>query len=79
VVQAGEYRVVYASGLNRSDANYPHAGFGLSSEGEAVVLADNTGRVVDRVEFGLLSENTAWKKNADGSWSSGQPTPGAAN
>ena len=79
VVQAGEYRVVYASGLDRGDAGYPHTGFGLSSEGEAVVLADNTGRVVDRVEFGLLGEDTAWKKAADGSWSSGTPTPGAAN
>lgn len=79
VLQAGEYRVVYASGLDRADAGYPHASFGLSSEGEAVVLADNTGRVVGSVEFGLLSEDTAWKKAADGSWSSGNPTPGAAN
>lgn len=79
VLQAGEYRVVYASGLNREDAAYPHANFGLSSEGEEVVLADNTGRIADRVEFALLGKDSAWKKNADGTWSSGTPTPGAAN
>ena len=79
VIEAGEYRVVFASGLNRSDAHYPHTNFGLSSEGEDVVLADNTGRIADRVQFGLMGRNSAWKKNADGSWSAGTPTPGAAN
>ena len=79
VLQPGEYRVVYASGLNRKDAAYPHTSFGLSSEGEEVVLADNTGRIADRVEFGLMGRDSAWKKNADGTWSSGTPTPGAAN
>jgi len=79
VLQPGEYRVVYASGLNRKDAQYPHTSFGLSSEGEEVVLADNTGRIADRVEFALLGRDSAWKKNADGTWSAGTPTPGAAN
>ena len=79
VLQAGEYRVVFCSGLNRADAAHPHTNFGLSSEGEAVVLADAEGRVVDSVEFDLLKENAAWVKAADGSWSSGTPTPGAAN
>lgn len=79
VLQAGEYRVVFCSGLNRADAEHPHTNFGLSSEGEAVVLADAEGRVVDTVEFDLLKEDTAWTKAADGSWNSGVPTPGAAN
>lgn len=79
VLQAGEYRVVYASGLDRADAANPHTNFGLSSEGEAVVVSDAQGRVVSRVEFGLLGEDIAWKKNADGSWGTGTPTPGAAN
>lgn len=79
VLQAGEYRVVYCSGLDRADTSHPHTSFGLSSEGEAVVLADSTGRVADSVEFGLLGDDAAWKKAADGSWSTGTPTPGAAN
>ncbi len=76
VLQAGEYRIVYASGLDRADAAHPHTNFGLSSEGEAVVLSDNEGRAADRVEFNLIAENTAWLRQADGSWVSGAPTPG---
>lgn len=79
VLQAGEYRIVYASGLDRADPSYPHANFGLSSEGESVVLADAQGRVVDQVEFGLLKADRAWLKGADGSWSEGTPSPNAAN
>jgi hypothetical protein len=74
--EAGEYRIVYASGLDRADAAHPHTNFGLSSEGEAVVLSDNEGRAADRVEFNLIAENTAWLRQADGSWVSGAPTPG---
>lgn len=79
VLQPDEYRIIYASGLDRADAEHPHANFGLSSEGEAVVLADSRGRVVDCVEFGLLKTDQAWLKQSDGSWTAGTPTPGAAN
>lgn len=79
VLQPGEYRIVYASGLNRSDAEHPHTNFGLSSEGEAIVLADSHGRVLDQTTFDLLKTNVAWMKIADGSWTTGTPTPGAAN
>ena len=79
VLQPGEYRIVHASGLDRADAEHPHTNFGLSSEGEAVVLADGRGRVVDCVEFGLLKTDQAWLKQSDGAWTTGTPTPGAAN
>ena len=79
VLQPGEYRIVHASGLDRADAEHPHTNFGLSSEGEAVVLADGRGRVVDCVEFGLLKTDQAWLKQSDGTWTTGTPTPGAAN
>ena len=79
VLQPDEYRIVYASGLDRVDAEYPHTNFGLSSEGEAVLLADDRGRVVDCVEFGLLKTDQAWLKQGDGTWTTGTPTPGAAN
>ncbi|MBQ8086931.1 MAG: lamin tail domain-containing protein [Clostridia bacterium] len=76
-IDAGGYRIVYASGLNRSDSEYPHSNFGLSSEGEDVVLSDASGHVVDSVHYGLLKKDTAYLKQADGSWSVGAPTPGA--
>lgn len=79
VLQPGEYRIVYASGLSRSDAGYPHANFGFSSEGEAAVLSDSRGRVLDQVTFDLLKTDMAWMKKSDGAWTTGTPTPGAAN
>ena len=79
VLQPGEYRIIYASGLDRADASDPHANFGLSSEGESVLLADATGQVVDRVDFDLMKSDTAWSKTVDGTWSMATPTPGAAN
>lgn len=79
ILEAGGCRIVYASGLDRADADEPHANFGLSSEGETVILADRGGKIVDRVEFGLLKNNQAWQKQADGSWSAGTPSPNQVN
>ena len=76
----GEYLVVYASGLNRTeDPAHLHASFSLSSEGEQAVLTDAQGRVMDRAEFGLLKGDEAWSLGADGAWKSAPPSPGAAN
>lgn len=77
VLQPGEYRIVYASGMNRADVQYPHTDFGLSSEGEAVVISDKTGRIVDKVEFGLIKGDVALLRQDDGSWIEGTPTPGS--
>ena len=79
-IAAGEYLVVYASKLDRSDdPAHLHSNFALSSEGEEVVLANNLGRVMDSVQFDLLKANTAWSRQADGSWSQSTGTPGRAN
>lgn len=78
-LQPGEYRIVYASGLDKSDGTEMHASFGFRTEGECAVLADPQGRIADRVDYDLLHENTAWLKQADGSWVEGTPSPGAAN
>lgn len=78
-LQPGEYRIVYASGLDRADASEPHANFGFSTEGESAVLADSRGRLVDRVDFDLLKDDQAWIKLSDGTWTTGTPSPNAAN
>lgn len=77
----GEYLVVHASKLNRrEDAAHLHTNFALSSEGEQVVLSNAQGRVMDRVDFGLLKANAAWSLADDGSWSGAlAPSPGRAN
>lgn len=76
---AGEYKIIYASGLDRAEPDEPHTNFGLSSEGEVLILADPQGRVVDRVVFDLLKTDQAWLKRDDGSWSTGTPSPGEPN
>ena len=79
-IGAGEYLVVYASGLNRrDDPAHLHTNFSLSIEGEQAVLSDAQGRLMDSVEFGLLKPDTAWALSADGSWGTAPPTPGSAN
>lgn len=79
-IEPGAYLVVYASKLDRSDdPAHLHASFALSSEGESVVLTSNAGRMMDRVDFGLLKADTAYARQADGTWQSAAPTPGKAN
>ena len=80
-LQAGEYLVVFASGLDRKDdPAHLHTSFSLSSEGEEVVLSDVNGREMDSVQFDLLQRDVAWSRADDGSWSSvKQPSPGRAN
>lgn len=80
-IEPGEYLVVYASKLDRSeDPAHLHTSFALSSEGESVVLTNDVGRMMDRVDFGLLKADTAYARQADGTWQSGAvPTPGRAN
>ena len=79
VLQPGEYRIVYASGLNRADAANPHTNFGLSTEGETLTISDANSRLVDSVTYDLLKTDQAWVKHSDGSWSTGTPSPNSAN
>ena len=78
---AGEYLLIHCSKLDRSeDVSDLHTNFGLSSEGETLLLVNPQGRVMDRVEFGLLKANVAWSLSSDGSWSAAlAPSPGRAN
>jgi len=77
---AGEYLVVYASKLDRKDdPAYLHTNFGLSSEGETLLLVDAGGRIMNSVTFDLLKANVAFSLKADGSWASGTASPGKAN
>ena len=79
VIPAGGYRLIYASKLDRADAAEPHAAFGLSSGGEAVVLSDARGALVDAMQYGASTVDTAWIKSDTGDWVLGTPSPGVAN
>lgn len=75
VIPSGGTLLVHCSGLNRlDDPDHLHTNFKLSSEGEQVMLSDDTGRPVDLATFDLLKRDTAWVRGADGSWSVGTPS-----
>jgi len=78
---ADQYLVVHASKLNRTEnPAHLHTNFGLSSEGEEVLLVNPEGRIADRVSVGLLKADVAWTLKADGSWvNTAAPTPGGPN
>ena len=77
VIGAGQYILVYASGEDREGL---YAGFGLSSEGEAVVLSNDKGQLIQIVEFGLSASDQAWSLDQDGTFKNTlPPTPGMAN
>lgn len=79
VIGPGGYLLVYASGLDARDGEL-HASFKLSSEGEAAVISNKLGQIIEIVEFGLLADDQAWSRGADGTFSTNMPpTPGMAN
>lgn len=59
-----------------------HAGFSLDADGESVVLHNNNGQFIDRIDFPSHPANTSYARVSDGSalWrKSAKPTPRAAN
>ena len=78
-IDAGGYLVVYASGLESSDGTL-HASFKLSSEGEAAVISNEKGQIIEIVEYPLLADDQAWSRDAAGNFGTNlPPTPGMAN
>ncbi|NLF26515.1 MAG: hypothetical protein GX592_01350 [Clostridiales bacterium] len=79
LIPAGEYLVVYASGLSGINGGDVHAGFRLSSGGEEVVLSDPDGVPVDAVKYPALLTDQAYSR-LDGEFTvAAPPTPGMAN
>ena len=79
-LEAGECIVIHASKLDRrEDFDHLHTNFGLSSEGETLLLVNAEGRIMDRLDFDLLKADTALVRAADGSWSVSAASPGAYN
>ncbi len=79
-VDAGGVLLLWAdSDTEQGDLHLP---FNLSAAGEAVVLSDADGQVIDSVEFGAAAANTSFARLPDGSgdfsWCSSS-TPGELN
>ena len=74
-IPAGEYILVYASGLDKIENGEIHANFKLSTEGEQVTLTNPKGQIVEKAEYGLMKADQAYTKQSDGSWRISTPTP----
>lgn len=74
------YYVVFASGKDRTSTRVPHTNFRISAEHETVVLADNRGRIIDRVTVDNVPKDYSLARNEDGTFSLHQvTTPGYPN
>lgn len=59
-IPAGGYMVIYCSKQDhRDEENALHTNFGLSADGEAVVLTDNLGNIVDYIGFEQMPSDTS--------------------
>ncbi len=80
IIQPGGYVLVYASDKNRQ-GTIPHANFKISASGEAVLLSDSNGVVIDRVAVPASAADISYGRTNDGllPWVFQQPTPGSKN
>ena len=74
----GEYLVLFAD--SEAGTSEYHLGFGLNNAGDAVYLYDQTGVLIDSVEFGMqLADLSVGRIGPAGSWHLTVPTFGQAN
>ncbi|MEG2152214.1 MAG: lamin tail domain-containing protein [Clostridia bacterium] len=69
-MNAGEYLVLYASGLNRADAqkkNDLHLNFSIAASGETVFLFGTDGKLVDKLSAGAFLNDISYGRGEDGS------------
>ncbi len=80
-IDAGEYLLIYASGLDRRVPNASlHTSFRLNTEKECVILSNASGQMIDRVEYDLLKDDQSYSRQTDDSWTTMfPPTPGMSN
>ncbi len=75
----GGYLVVWCD--SQTVAPGLHTGFGLSKEGQTVLLLQNNTNIVDSVAFGPQAPDVSIGRiiNGTGGWQANTPTPGTAN
>lgn len=79
-IEPGAYMVVFASGKSRTDGQYLHTSFSLSSEKSEVLLTSPNGTILDWVTYDLIPHDSTYGRNESGQWQTyAQGTPGYAN
>ncbi len=78
---AGQYLLVYCSGLNSTSGSALHTNFRLSGAGEVVALYNAAGENIDAIGVGDVPSNMSFGRNVDskGFFYFQTPTPGSAN
>ena len=78
-IEPGQYLLVYTSGKNRTDGEL-HTGFGLSADGETVLLSDAQGRLLSQMSYSAAEADVSFSRTAGGAWTDAlPPTPGFSN
>lgn len=79
----GGIKLIFASGKNYvSEAPFFHTNFKIKASGEALILSDSVGSVVDRIITGTLATDLSWGRQPDGAadwYFFNAPTPDASN
>lgn len=78
-ISPGEHIVVYATNEKKIINNEIHVSFRLSSEDGCVILTNNKGRIIDKVEYGNLPDGYAVIKEGDDYIYSSTINPGYDN
>ena len=80
-IEPGGYLIVYfTGGSEAADADPLCTGFGLSRNGENLLLVDANYNLLDSVEVPALEPDVSYARGADGGWGYAVlPTPGEAN
>ena len=81
VLQPGEYALVFCSGrLQDAPGSTFHAPFKLSSSGDAVILTDESGTVVESVNVPALGKDQSFARKDLSTWQvTDEYTPGLSN
>ncbi|MGM9878077.1 MAG: lamin tail domain-containing protein [Bacilli bacterium] len=77
-LKSGEVKVVYTSGISRKDGEL-NSSFKLKNKDGVVVLTNNKGKVIDKVEYNNLANGVAYIKQGDSFFSSNSISPGYQN
>lgn len=84
-IPASGYLLIMASGKDRTtvaNGKYLHTNFNISSDGEAILLANAAGNIVHQTDSVVIPCNASrgLSPNGTGNWAFfAEPTPGAAN
>lgn len=78
-ISPGEHKVIYATNQDKIIKNEINAGFRLSSKDGCVVLTNNKGQIIDRVEYGNLPDGYAALKEGNDYIYSSTINPGYDN